>query len=103
MKRLKIILLQNKILILFFLIIIIYSFIYIRVFNPRSISNTHLEGYITSIKYKDDKLTLIIKSNKKTVVNYYLKSDINLEYGDYISLDGEYTSINENTNSNLFN
>ncbi len=103
MKRLKIILLQNKILILFFLIIIIYSFIYIRVFNPKSISNTHLEGYITSIKYKDDKLTLIIKSNKKTVVNYYLKSVINLEYGDYISLDGEYTSINENTNFNLFN
>ena len=71
MKRLKIVLQQNKILILFFLIISIYSIIYINVFKVKELNDTKIYGYIYDYKIEDNKLTLKVKSKKRVLVNYY--------------------------------
>ena len=101
MKRLKIILLQNKILILFFLIISIYSIIYIRVFNPKEINDNNIYGYVYDYKLEDDKLTLKVKSDKRIIVTYY--NNLDIHYGDYVSIKGSYIKINEPTVFNQFN
>ncbi|MBR4830701.1 MAG: DNA internalization-related competence protein ComEC/Rec2 [Bacilli bacterium] len=108
LQRLKIILLQNRFLILFLLITIIYCSLFILLFNPKELNDTSITGYIYDYKIDGNKLTLKIKSRKRVVVNYYFKTEkeknsYNLEYGDHIKLKGEYTSISENTNFNMFN
>ncbi len=102
MKRLKIILQQNKILILFFLIISIYSFIYINIFKPKELNDNTIYGYVYSYKIDDNKITLKVKSDKRVLVNYY-NTNLNIEYGDYVYIYGNYTEISNPTVFNLFN
>ena len=106
--RLKTILLQNKYLLLLSLITIVYVLFFILLFNPKELNNKTVTGYIYDYKIDGNKLTLKIKSNKRVLVNYYFntekeKNNFGLKYGDYISLKGEFTSIKENTNFNMFN
>ena len=104
LQRLKIILLQNRLLIIFSLIVIIYSSLFIILFDPKTINDNTITGYIYDYKIDGNKLTLKIKSKRRIIVNYYLKTEIfNFEYGDYVELKGEYTPISENTNFNMFN
>ena len=104
MKRLKIVLQQNKILILFFLIISIYSIIYINVFKVKELNDTKIYGYIYDYKIEDNKLTLKVKSKKRVLVNYYnYDNSLKIEYGDYVYIYGNYTEINEPRVFNQFN
>ncbi|MBR4351216.1 MAG: DNA internalization-related competence protein ComEC/Rec2 [Bacilli bacterium] len=103
-QRLKIILLQNKLLILLSIIVILYCSLFIILFNPKDINDNTITGYIYDYKTDGNKLTIKIKSKRRIIVNYYLKTEtFNLKYGDYVELKGEYTPISENTNFNMFN
>ena len=99
--KLKIVLLQNKIIILFFLITIIHVSIYISVFNPKPLNNNCIYGYIYDYKIDNDKIILKIKSNKRIQVNYY--GEYNPKYGEYVKVVGNFKELNENTNFNMFN
>ena len=99
--KLKTIFIQNKILILFFLIVLLYVFIYICLFNPKERTDNTLIGIVTEYKIKDNKLTITL--DNKAIVNYYFKDELDIHYGDKIKVVGNYTDLKENTNYNMFN
>src|SRR5574344_2644783 len=95
MKKLKIIL-------LFSLIIYIYIITSNNIYRKDlQLDNVILEGIIKDITIKDDKVSIILKSNQKILVNYYNESNFNL--GDKVSVSGELLYPSDNTWFNLFN
>ena len=104
MKKLKNILQCNYIFYILLVISLIYSFIFINFHVVKSNykdSDKKLYGIVMDYKKSDDKTTLCVKGKEKVLVNYY--SDINVSYGDYIYVYGEFKKPKENGNFNLFN
>ena len=109
MKRLKNIF-QYKIYILLFIVflyVLLFNifFTYKSKFNGRE---NNIYGTVIDIKKKDNKLSLLIKSKEKIIVNYYYKNEkekeiIKIKYHDYIKIDGEMKNPTNNTVFNTFN
>lgn len=96
-----------------FKIILILVLIYVYIVTDNELYNTNylegenqIVGTITQINVSENKITLIIKSKEKILVNYYLnnqKNIKNLKCGYLIKVKGTLKRPNENTNFNLFN
>ena len=101
MRRLKIILKYKYLL---FLIVISYSLLYISLYKQESNYSDKtnvIYGKVIEIKKTNDKVSLIIKTKEKVLVNYY--SDIDVEYNDYIKVKGIFYKPENNRNFNVFN
>ena len=97
MKKLKIILKYNKYILLF---IIFFSFLFTYFYKPKSKYNINeriVYGYVREIN--DNKIT--IKGKEKLIV--YLKHNININFNDYIKVEGNLSNITNNTVFNVFN
>ncbi len=108
MKKLKIVLQSNKIFYIFLLVSLLYTFIYVNLYDYKVTNQTKYTGYISDYSIDGDKLSLIIKSKDKIKINYYFnskkeKEKFNLSYGDYIDIYGKAEKPSENTNFKLFN
>ena len=98
-----------KIILLFSFILLVY--ISYKVQSKYNIPNSnYLEGIIQDFKIDGDKLTLNIKSNKRVIANYYIKTELeknelsnSIKIGYIVKLKGEYKEASNNTNFNLFN
>ena len=104
MKKLKIVLQQNKIYYFIFIFSLIYMFIFINFINVKSKYNENdstLQVKIIDYKKLDDKLVIYAKGKEKILINYY--DDINISYGDYVYVKGKFIKPKDNTNFNLFN
>ena len=82
------ILLQNSIYYVLFIIILIITLI--RISIPKKSIYTdktkYITGIITNKIYKDETLTLNVKSKEIIIVKYYTKQDININIGDTIKV-----------------
>lgn len=104
MKKLKNILQYNYIFYVMLIIGILYTIIYINFINIKkiySVNDNSLYGKVISYKKNDKKVSIVVKGKEKVLVNYY--KNINISYGDYIYIKGEFNKPNNNTNFNLFN
>ena len=102
LKKLKIILLFS-----FILLVYISYKVQIKYNIPNS---NYLEGIIQDFKIDGDKLTLDIKSNKRVIASYYIKTELeknklsnSVKIGYIVKLKGKYKEASNNTNFNLFN
>ena len=103
MKKLKMISPFNKLLLV---ISILITIIVINTPIKYKYNNKEIElkGYVVNKKVTNDKITIYLNSKEKILVNYYNKGkEDNIMYGDYISIRGKMTVVNNNTNFNLFN
>ena len=104
MIKLRITLLLNIILIA----VIILCYFINKTYTSKFIGNeTEIKGYIKKINIDGDKLSMIVKSNEKIVVNYYFKTEeeknsFNLELNDYIKVIGTMKKPSNNTIFNMF-
>ena len=108
MEKLKIILQQNKYTILVLLSILFAFLIYDSFHSKLKGNETELEGYIRKINIDGDKLSLIIETKEKIIVNYYFKTEeekksFNLELNDKIKVIGSIKVPYSNTIPNIFN
>ena len=108
LKKLKSILQYDYIFYILLIISIIYTLICIKT-DYKSIYNENYEneyGYVLDYKITDDKISLLIKSKEKLIINYYYKNKEeieNISYADYIYVKGKFEKPSNNTNFNLFN
>lgn len=107
MKKLKIALQSNKLFYILLSVSIIYTFLFIKYSNINIPNRSNYYGYITDYNIDGDKLSLIIKSNEKILVNYYFKTQkdknsFNLSLGDYIKVYGNAKEPSERRNFGLF-
>lgn len=113
LQKLRIILQSKKFIVLSLLLIILYILIFTRLISYASKldKNTKsLTGTILSYTIDGDKLSMLIKSQEKIKVNYYIDSLSEKEYlennillGSTIYLEGEITVPYNNTIPNTFN
>lgn len=105
MLTLRKILLQDRLFILLFIIVLIITTI--RIIIPKhSLYNTStntLKGTIIIIHKKDDNYKIIVKGKEKVIINYYSKNNINLNIGDKIKVIGEFIIPSTNKDKYLFN
>ena len=106
MKKLKYILkVSEKYIIMLFILSIIISLIITKCYpfkSKHNISDNEFYGKVISLKYMNNKTTIIIKGKEKLLINYYDKLS-NLKIGDTIYIKGNLQIPKENTNFNLFN
>ena len=101
MTKLKIVL-KYKYLILF--LVVLFSFFVTNNYDYKSKYNgneKNIEGYVLEKKINNKKSSLVIKGKEKVLVNIYNRVDIN--YHDYVSVNGILSKPNSNTIFNLFN
>ena len=108
MKKLKIVLLQNRYTILV-LLSVLFAFVFYNSYQSKLTGNEKENiGYIRKITIDGDKLSLIIKTKENMIVNYYFKSEkekdsFDLELNDKIKVHGSIKKPNNNTIINTFN
>ncbi|MBQ3475229.1 MAG: DNA internalization-related competence protein ComEC/Rec2 [Bacilli bacterium] len=108
MKKLKIVLLQNRYTILV-LLSVLFAFIFYGSYHSKLKGNEkEIIGYIRKITIDGDKLSLIIKTKENMIVNYYFKSEkekdnLDLELNDEVKVSGSIKEPNNNTVLNTFN
>ena len=103
MKKLRIILQSNIIIILIFLITIFYILFYLNN-QPKSkyLKNENvITGYIYECDRKEDKIVLSVNGKENILVNYY--DDFKCELGSHIKAYGKIQKPEKNTNFYLFN
>ncbi|MBR3116724.1 MAG: DNA internalization-related competence protein ComEC/Rec2 [Bacilli bacterium] len=105
MIKLRITLLLNIVLIIVIIFCYFINKTYISKFNG---NETEIKGYIRKINIDGDKLSMIIKSSEKIVINYYFKTEeeknsFDLELNDYIKVIGSMRVPTNNTLFNMFN
>ena len=105
MLTLRKILLQDKLFIILFIIVIIISIIRISIpkqsnYGPNS---TKIIGIIIECHHLNDQYKMTIKSKEKVIVNYYSKDDIKLNLGDKIKVVGKFIKPESNKTKYLFN
>ena len=100
----------NNILRYKYVLLIILTLVYVFLITKNLIYKTNysegyseVNGYITNISIKEDKISLTIKTPEKINVTYYTKDDLNLKLGDYISASGHLMKPYNNTIFNLYN
>ena len=101
MTKLKIVL-KYKYLILF--LVVLFSFFVTNYYDYKSKYNgneKNIEGYVLEKKITNKKSSLVIKGKEKVLVNIYNRVDIN--YHDYVSVNGILEKPKSNTIFNLFN
>ena len=112
MKKFKILLLSNKLLIFVGFIIILYVVILTKVihYNTKFVNVNHINGTVLAYKFDGDKMVLTIKGEEKTIVNYYFKSENEkkemfnkIHVGDTVDIEGKMNFPNNNTIPNCFN
>ena len=106
MKRLKTILQSNKIYYILIIITIIITIYKIQHIPNKSIYNkdqTTFKGIIKEYKYNEEYLTIEIESKENIIATYKLKEDLNIQYGDYIEVEGILKEPNNNTIPYVFN
>ncbi|MBQ9834013.1 MAG: DNA internalization-related competence protein ComEC/Rec2 [Bacilli bacterium] len=88
--------------VIFFTIIIKYE----SVLNDETI----LKGQIINYSFKEDKLSLTIKTKEKIIANYYIENQKEkdklqklIKFGDYIVIKGNLKELSNNTIPNTFN
>lgn len=103
LKKLKILLKYKYILI--FLLVLLFSIFRINIFKKSNynLDNKDFIGIVTSYEYKDNYITFILKGKEKIKCNYYGELNIDLNYGDIISLKGDLSIPYNNTIPNTFN
>ena len=99
------ILLQDKLFIIFFIIVLCISIV--RIIIPKNsnynIKQNELIGTIIDIHYKEDQYKILVKAKEKVIINYYSKKEIKLQLGDKIKAIGEFTIPESNKTKYLFN
>ncbi len=101
MTRLKIVL-KYKYLILFLIALLSYFITnYYDYKSKYSGDENNIRGYVLEKKITNEKSTLVIKGKEKIIVNVYNKVEVN--YHDYVSIEGRIKKPNNNTIFNLFN
>ena len=99
------ILLQDKLFIIFFIIVLCISIV--RIIIPKNsnynIKQNELIGTIIDIHYKEDQYKILVKAKEKVIINYYSKKEIKLQLGDKIKVIGEFTIPESNKTKYLFN
>ena len=105
MLTLRKILLQDKLFIILFIIVIIISIIRISIpkqsnYGPNS---TKIIGVIIECHHINDQYKMTIKSKEKVIVNYYSKENIKLNLGDKIKVVGKFIKPESNKTKYLFN
>lgn len=111
MIRLRTILLYDKLYILLVIIALLYSYFMINIYEEKSkydINTTTLDGYIDNIKIDGNKLSIVLISKEKIIVNYYFKSEdekkaFSLNLGDTVKISGVIEEPKNNSVFNLFN
>lgn len=101
MTKLKIVL-KYKYLILF--LIVLLSYFITNYYGYKSKYNgdeSIIKGYVLEKKITKEKSTLVIKGKEKVLVNIYNRVDV--QYHDFISIEGVITKPKNNTIFNLFN
>ena len=103
LKKLKILLKYKYILI--FLLVLLFSISRINIYKKSNynLDNKDFIGIVTSYEYKDNYITFILKGKEKIKCNYYGELNIDLNYGDIISLKGDLSIPYNNTIPNTFN
>jgi len=95
---------KSKIILLFSIIIILTSFIRLKI-STKSLYNlneTYIEGRIIEKKIYENRITFTVKGKEKILVNCY-ECEINPNIGDYIKVNGTFKIPNKNTVFHLFN
>ena len=111
MLKLRTILLHDKLYYLIFIVVIIITIVNIKI--PRTSiydsTTTKVTGKIISQSIDGNKLTLIIKSKEKLIINYYFKEknektlyQTKFHLGDYIKVEGEFIKPKSATTKYLF-
>ncbi len=111
MLKLRTILLHDKLYYLIFIVVIIITIVNIKI--PRTSiydsTTTKVTGKIISQSIDGNKLTLIIKSKEKLIINYYFKEEnektlyqTKFHLGDYIKVEGEFIKPKSATTKYLF-
>ncbi len=101
MKKLKIVLQSN----IFYVIISIFAILFVFIstviikYDTKLDNPSLIEGVITDLDIKSDKISFILKSNEKIKCNYYLKDNSN----DFKNLLGKTVQISGNTSENTNN
>ena len=113
MKRLKIILQCNKLLIIILFMTLIYIIISTIIIKYESIYNgneNNISGRILSYKINGNKLNINILAKEKVIINYYIDNELELEelkeeiaIGKKIYLEGSISKPKNNTIPNTFN
>ena len=109
MKRLRIILQHKFIIKIIAIITILYSVIVTNFFSFKSIYNINdniFIGIITKIEFKEDKITIDLKTKEKLIINYYTDNPKDYNYlslGDTIEVEGKLKLPSNNTVPNNFN
>lgn len=113
MKNLKTILRYNKLFIILFVFIAIYTIIFTKVIKYQSKYNgseSEFKCNIKKIKIDGDKLTLEVKAKETLIASYYFKSEeekeellSNIHYNDEVLLKGTLQVPFNNTIPNNFN
>lgn len=97
-------LISSKIILLFSIVVSIYTFYIVNntiITSKYNVNSNNIEGYITNIKRDENKVTITLKNKEKVLVNYY--ENINLENGDYIKVEGTFKEPPKNRLFSLFN
>ena len=112
MKKLKIILQSNYVIISLWILIILITIIRLNlsVRTTYNLNTTKVTGILLSSKINEEKVTLIIKGKDKIQGTYYFKTKKEktnylkeLEIGNTVTITGKMTLPKTNTTKNLFN
>ncbi len=106
MKKLKTILQYDIFYYLLILLTIIITLIKVNISNDKSIYNkdqTNFSGIVKEYKIKDDLLTIELSNKENIICTYKLKDNININYGDYIEVEGILKEPSNNTIPYVFN
>ena len=100
-KRLKIILSSNTLLVILILVTLIKIYLYInRVNSAYSIDTNEIIGIVTEIKAKDD-FNIYTISGRENILVYYDKK-LSISLGDKVKVSGTLEKLNHNTIFNQF-
>ena len=106
MNNLKNILPFKLVIVLVLILFYVYVITTNEIYNTKYLGDeTSIIGIIKQINLEDNKISLVIDSEEKVLVNYYLnnKKIPNLKRGYLIKVEGVLKKPNKNTNFNLFN
>ena len=109
MRKLRIILQHRYLIKIIAIITILFSVIVTNFFSFKSrcnINDTKFIGIITKIEFKEDKITINLKTKETLIVNYYTDNPSDYNYlilGDTIEVDGKLKMPTNNTVPNTFN
>ena len=104
LQRLKKILQSSYFYVILFIILLLLFLFYLFFDNKDSIysdGNKRIIGYVVDYKEQNDKLTIELGSDEKLIVKYY--EDLDIDYGDYIEVEGVMYRPKNNTIPNCFN